>query len=537
MKGIFSCSGSLSSSKCQWGTRSASLLRLQLLLLLTSAIDVSAQNDSVKIDIRNLGADVNSPYAEYSPVISADGAIMLYTSRKPNNEKDIKKNKQSMEMIYMSTWNNSGSKWNASSPAPSPVNINGRNNVVLGLSNDGQRMMIYRDDDAGNGNIWETDLEGTVWSEPELLPAPINTEHHESSASLAPDGKTLYFVSNRPGGLGGRDIWISTKDANGVWSTPMNPGAAINTKEDEEGVFIHPDGVTLYFSSKGHKGSGGYDIYKSTRVNGMWATAENLGQPVNTAGDELFYQLTADGKKAYYASSGQPGSIGDKDIYEITYTPIEKKKDTGPKLTLLKGIVTDSLTHKPLAARIDIYDNTTNELITTVQSNSASGAYLVSLPAGRDYNITATAPGYLFHSDNFNIPDSANFQQVERNIELQKLEVGSSIVLNNIFFDYNKATLRSESYVELNNLLKLMQENPTLVIEISGHTDNRGTAEYNKKLSNDRAHAVVDYLISKGIPASRMTYAGYGFDKPIAPNDNEANMQLNRRVEFKIISK
>ncbi len=494
-----------------------------------------AQNDSVKIEIKNLGTDVNSPYAEYSPVISADGAIMLFTSRKPNNEKDIKKNKQSMEMIYVS--NAKGSAWNVPSPAPSPVNIPGRNNVVLGLSNDGQRMMIYRDDDAGNGNIWETDLEGMTWSEPVLLPSPINSTSHESSASLAPDGNTIYFVSDRPGGLGGRDIWICTKDASGNWGTPINPGSAINTKDNEEGVFIHPDGVTLYFSSQGHKGLGGYDVYKTTRVNGMWTTAENLNAPVNTPGDELFYQLTADGKKAYYSSSGQPGSVGEKDIYEITYTAIEKAKDKGPKLTLLKGIVMDSLTHKPLAARIDIYDNEKNELVTSLHSNSATGAYLVSLPAGKNYNITATAPGYLFHSDNFVVPDSSSYKEIHRDIELQKLEVGSSIVLNNIFFDYNKATLRSESYAELNNLLKLMEENPTLVIEISGHTDNRGTSEYNKKLSNDRAHAVVDYLISKGVAANRMTYAGYGFDKPVRPNTTEENMQMNRRVEFKIISK
>jgi len=496
-----------------------------------------AQNDSVKIDIRNLGSEVNSPYNEYSPVISADGAVMLFTSRKPNTEKDIKKNKQSMEMIYLSNLNTNTSKWSTPAPAPSPVNVSGRNNVVLGLSNDGQRMMIYRDDDAGNGNIWETRLEGMTWSEPVLLPAPINSEHHESSASLSPDGKTLYFVSNRPGGLGGRDIWISTMSNDGAWSVPVNPGAAVNTKDDEEGVFIHPDGTTLYFSSKGHKGFGGYDVYKTTRVNGMWTTAENLGQPVNTAGDELFYQQTADGHKAYYSSSAQPGNIGEKDIYEITYTRIEKEKDRGPKLTLLKGFITDSVTHKPVAARIDIYDNEKNELVTSVNSNSSTGAYLVSLPAGKNYNITVTAPGYLFHSDNVVVPDSASYQELRKDIELQKLEVGSSIVLNNIFFDYNKATLRPESYAELNNLLRLMQENPTLVIEISGHTDNRGTADHNKKLSNSRAHSVVDYLISKGIPASRMTYAGYGSEKPLAPNTTEENMQLNRRVEFKIISK
>lgn len=511
--------------------------RLFSAVALSIVVSCIAQNDSVKIDIKNFGSEVNSPYAEYSPVISADGSVMLFASRKPYTEKDIKKNKQSMEMIYMSNYNTADSKWNTPAAAPSPVNVSGRNNVVLGLSNDGQRMMLYRDDATGNGNIWETVLDGMTWSEPTLFPAPVNSPSHESSASLSPDGNTIYFVSDRAGGLGGRDIWISTKDAKGNWGQPVNPGAAVNTKEDEEGVFIHPDGVTLYFSSKGHKGLGGYDVYKTTRVNGMWTAAVNLGAPVNTGGDEIFYQLTADGRKAYYSSSGQPGCFGDKDIYEITYTPVEKAKERGPKLTLLKGIVTDSVTHKPLAARIDIYDNEKNELVTSVNSNSASGAYLVSLPSGKNYNITVTAPGYLFHSDNVVVPDSSSYKEVKKDIELQNLEVGSSIVLNNIFFDYNKATLRSESYAELNNLLKLMQENPTLVIEISGHTDSRGTAERNKTLSRDRAQAVVDYLISKGIPAARMTYAGYGSEKPIAPNTTEQNMQLNRRVEFKIISK
>jgi outer membrane protein OmpA-like peptidoglycan-associated protein len=507
------------------------------IILFVAVTNLFGQQDSVKISIYNLGNQVNSEFNEYSPVIAADGSLMLFASRKPFTEKEKKKNKQSMEMIYMSTYNSSTKSWREPAVAPAPINAPGRNNVVLGLSNDGQRMMIYRDDESGNGNIWESRLEGVTWSEPVALPEPVNSAYHESSASLAPDGKTLYFCSNRPGGLGGRDIWISTVNAEGKWSEPINAGPSINTAEDEEGVFMHPDGTTLYFSSKGRGGQGGYDVYQSHRVKGMWTAAENLGSIINTKGDDIFFQLRADGTKAYYSSSGHSSGKGEKDIYEVVFTPIEKKKETGPRLTLLKGILLDSASRKPIGGRIDIYDNEKNELITSVMANSATGNFLVSLPAGKNYNITATSAGYLFHSENFNIPDTARYQEVYKEIELQKLEVGSKIILNNIFFDYNKATLRPESYTELNNLLQLLRQNPSMTIEISGHTDNRGTAEYNKRLSEARAKAVVDYLIGQGISDTRLRYAGYGFEQPIAPNTTEANMQLNRRVEFKILSK
>lgn len=510
---------------------------LAAVFLLAAIFPVAGQEDSVNITIANLGDGINTPFEEYTPVIAADGSIMLFTSRRPFTEKEIKKGKESKEMIYLSRHSASG-KWETASALGTPVNVEGRHSSVLGLSNDGQRMLIYRDDASGNGNIWESHLEGVSWSQPELLPEPVNSPYHESTASYSPDGRTLYFVSDRPGGMGGRDIWISTRSADGKWSSPVNPGAAINTADDEEGVFIHPDGVTLYFSSKGRKGAGGYDVFKSERINGLWTTAVSLGSPINTAGDDLFFVITASGKKAYYSSNGISDTKGKRDLYEITFAPIDKKTaDRGPKLTLLKGLVLDSLTHQPVEAKISVYDNDKNELVAEVNSNSATGQYLVSLPSGKNYNITVSATGYLFRSENFNIPDTASYREVRKDFIMQKIEVGNTMVLKNIFFDYDKATLRPESYAELNNLVRLMKENPSLEIEISGHTDNRGSSEYNKKLSHDRARAVVDYLVSQGIEASRMQYAGYGFDRPIAPNTSEANMQLNRRVEFKVLKK
>lgn len=516
-------------------------MRLQLSLigfsLLAAFLPAAGQEDSVNVTITNLGTEINSAYDEYTPVIAADGSIMLFTSRRPFTEKEIKKGKESKEMIYLSRHSAAG-KWETASALGMPINVEGRHTSVLGLSNDGQRMLIYRDDENGNGNIWESHLAGETWSAPEQLPEPVNSPYHESTASYSPDGRTLYFVSDRPGGLGGRDIWISTRASDGTWSEPINPGAAINTPDDEEGVFIHPDGVTLYFSSKGRKGAGGYDVFKSERVSGMWTTAVNLGSPINTSGDDLFFVITASGKKAYYSCNAQADSKGKRDLYEITFTPVAKKiVDHGPKLTLLKGLVLDSLTHKPIEGKISVYDNDKNELVAEVNSNSASGQYLLSLPSGKNYNITVSANGYLFHSENFNIPDTASYREVQKDFIMQKIEVGNTMVLKNIFFDYNKATLRPESYAELNNLVHLMKENPTLEIEISGHTDNRGTSEYNKKLSNDRAKSVVDYLVSQGIPEARLKYAGYGFDKPIAPNTTEEGMQLNRRVEFKVLKK
>jgi outer membrane protein OmpA-like peptidoglycan-associated protein len=495
------------------------------------------KEDSIKIKIVNLGKMVNTPFLEAAPVISADGLMMLFTSHRPVTEKEIAKKRASMDNVYVTNYDIKKKVWTAAERLSETINSPGRNNSAIGLSNDGQRMLLYRDIEKGNGDIYESVLVGKEWGEPQKLPAPINTKDMETSASISPDGKTIYFVSNRKGGIGGRDIWYCTQQDDGTWGEAKNIGPVINTKEDEEGVYIHPDGKTLYFSSKGHNTLGGYDIFYSDFKNGEWSTPVNLGPKVNTPEDDVYFVLTADGKKGYYASD-RPGGQGDKDIYEINFSPnIRLKKDKGPKVTLLKGIVIDADSLFPVGAKIEITDNEKNKVISTLNSNSSSGKFLISLPSGKNYGIAVKSEGYLFYSDNLTIPDSAAFREIIKTVPLKKFRVGNKIVLNNVFYDFDKASLRSESISELERLVSLLNENPTMKIELGSHTDGKGADDYNQKLSQARAQSVVDFLSGKGINKDRLVAKGYGKSMPIATNDTEEGRQMNRRTEFKILSK
>jgi outer membrane protein OmpA-like peptidoglycan-associated protein len=460
---------------------------------------------------------------------------LIFTSRRPVTQKEKGKNKEAKENIYCATYSKSKKKWNNAIILGENVNDPKRFNSAIALSNDGQRMLLYRDDADGDGNIWESTLHGKVWSVPIKLLDPINSPYQETSASYSPDGKTIYFVSDRPGGFGGLDIWKSTQDGKGNWGPAENLGPTINTKYDEEGVFIHPDGKTLFFSSKGHNSTGGYDIFKSVYENDKWSEPQNLGSFINTPQDDVFFVLTADGKTGYY-SSVKKGGFGENDIYSITFIPSLLK--TGPSLTLLKGTITDEVTNKPLESIIIIKDIEKDEVITQINSNSETGKYLVSLPSNKNYSITVNSDDYLFQSVNVNIPPlSKGYQEIIKDIQLKKIEIGKKIVLNNIFYDFDKSILRPESISELDRMFLLMTQNPTLKIELSSHTDNVGSDGYNMTLSQARAQSVVDYLITKGINKDRLVAKGYGKTMPIATNDTEEGRQQNRRTEFKILSK
>lgn len=516
----------------------------------------------IRVFIDNVGPEVNTSFPEYGPIISADESVLMFTSRRTGTTgggMDEFLN-EPFEDIYVSFKKNG--KWTPAQNAGKPINTEGHD-ATMGLAPDGQKLLIYIDE-KGNGNIFECDLKGETWSKPERMNKNVNTDYHESSASLASDGKRMFFVSNRPDGMGDRDIYMSTLDEKGRWGKAVNLGPAINTKYGEEGVYIHPDGKTMYFSSQAHKTMGGYDIFKSVydETTKVWSTPENLGYPVNTPDDDVFFVVSASGKHGYYASISNNG-YGEKDIYMVTFLGPEKPmvmnnednllaSQTAPvketviapvmqikeaQLTILKGVITDAMTKKPLEATIELIDNTKNMVVATFTSNSSTGKYLVSLPAGRNYGIAVKKEGYLFHSENFDIPATAAFQEVTKDVELKNVAVGSKIILKNIFFDFDKATLRPESTNELERLTKLLQDVPTLKIEIGGHTDSKGADDYNKKLSDNRAKAVVTYLIGKGIAADRLTSVGYGEEQPIATNDNDEGRQMNRRTEFKILSK
>ena len=515
------------------------------------------QKHPVRVFVDNAGPEVNSAYADYGPVVAADEATMVFTSRRPNGP-DAPKDPDGdsyFEDIYQTAW--LGKSWRTAANLGAPVNTEGHD-ATVGLAPDGQRLLVYVDENGGD--LHESNLKGTTWAKPQRLGNRINSRYHESSAAYSPNGRFLYFVSDKPeGGRGGRDIYKIEMEGKGP---AENLGPVINTPYGEEGVFIMPDGQTMYFSSEGHNSMGGYDIFKSVYANGKWSEPENLGWPINTPDDDVFFVTSASGRHGYY-SSDRPGGQGGKDIYRVTFLGPEKPpllseesqllaSRLAPvaqillappvilataKVTILKGTVTDAATQQPLEASIDLIDNKLNEVIATFHSNATSGKYLVSLPSGTNYGIVVRQDGYLFHSENFDLPASATYAEVVKDIPLKKLEVGVIIVLNNIFFDTGKAILRPESTAELERLRKLLADQPSIRLEMAGHTDNVGKPAANRDLSQRRAQAVVTYLTQHAIGADRLAAAGYGDTRPVAPNATRAGRQLNRRTEFKVMGK
>lgn len=515
----------------------------------------SSINKQVRCFIDNIGSNVNTQYDEYNPVVTADGRMIYFTSRRAYKKAQYASDGNYYENIFFSK-QSGDDNW---VPAEMVEGINNMkdHDAVQGITVDGRKMLIYRAD--GNGDLFETTKKGAKWEKPKALKT-LNTDSHETSATYSYDGKTIYFCSDRPGGFGEHDVYRSVMDSKGKWGKPENLGSVVNTPYDEKSVFAHPDGKTLYFCSDGHAGYGGFDIFVTTYVNGAWTEPVNLGYPVNTSGDDAYFVITADKRTGYY-SSKQEGGQGGYDIYKIAFLGPEKefayrsendlidgvesfvdvdiKSEQIPleeaRLTLLRGVVIDADTKEPIAgAHIDLYDIVENLQLLSFESDE-EGRFLLSLPSGRNYGENINAPEYLFHSENFNIPDTATYQVIEQVIKLDKIAVGKSIVLNNIFFDFDKSTLKPESITELDKVHELMVANPEMKVEISGHTDNVGAAEYNKRLSMQRAQVVVNYLLKKGIKKNRMKAMGYGFDRPIDTNDTDEGRAHNRRTEFTII--
>jgi outer membrane protein OmpA-like peptidoglycan-associated protein len=488
----------------------------------------------VKMKVENLGKGVNSKYADYSPVLTADGKTMIFTSRRDGGaSNDTYDDGKYFEDIYITDYVNG--KWTEAKNIGAPINTEG-NDATVGITIDGQNILIYKDDN-GDGNIYSTHLNGDTWSEPEKLNANINSKYWEPSAFITADGNTMYFVSDRPGGYGGRDIYKSNLMDDGQWGKAINLGSNINTKYDEDGPFLHPDGITLFFSSTGHKTMGGFDIFYSTMSeNGDWQSPVNVGFPVNSPDDDVFYVVSPDKTKAYY-SSYKEGGVGEKDNYMITF--LDQKQ---APLTLLKGEVKDDAGKVPKNIVITVTDNETGNLVGVYRTNSKTGQYVMILTPGKNYNLVYEAEGFMFYSENRDIPKNTNYYEIYRPVLLPPIIVGSRVVLNNIFFDFDKATLRTTSNVELRNLVRFMNKYPGVSVEISGYTDSKGTEDYNMKLSQNRAQAVVTYLLGKGIATDRMTAKGYGENNPDASNqkadgsDDPAGRQLNRRVELKVTS-
>jgi outer membrane protein OmpA-like peptidoglycan-associated protein len=388
-----------------------------------------------------------------------------------------------------------------------------------------------RKDGLGRCDLYFSTREGENWSEPMNLGSPINTSFRETQPSLSADGRTLYFSSNRAGGRGQHDIWVSHLDMNNKWSQPVNLGDSINTGGIEMSPFIHPDGRTLYFSSDGLTGMGGYDIFMSRQDdNGNWSSPRNLGYPINTNRDEIGLIVNARGDKAYYSSDIdlQKG----KDIYVF-----DMPKSLRPEaVTYMKGKIFDALTVHPLKAQFELTDLNTGSVIHFSYSDSISGEFLVAIPTYHNYMLNVSRQGYLFFSENFAMNGSYDASEpFLKDIPLQPLQVGVSIILKNIFYETDSFALKKESVAELRKVVDFLQQNPNVRIEISGHTDNTGNPEYNQLLSENRARTIAEYLINAKIESERVRYQGYGMNMPVNENDSEVNRALNRRTELKII--
>lgn len=482
----------------------------------------------------NLGQAINSASSEYHPSMPADGSFMIFTVREKNESRSCRSPDGTFEDFYISFYENG--QWTDRKNLGSPVNSD-CNEGAANISPDGSRMFFAANNRLPNNesmDIYVTYRTGNKWDMPVNLGAPVNTSSFESQPSFASDGKTLYFVSNRPGGYGGNDIWISTLQENGSWSNPVNAGNTINSVGNEISPFIHPDGQTLYFASDGHEGMGGYDFFVSRKdpYTGEFSSPLNLGYPINTVGDERSLIISADGSTGYYASTRSEG-MGGYDLYQFTIYEAARPQS----VSYLKGKVIDKKTQAPLQALFELIDLETGQTVVSSVSDPVNGGFLVSLPPHRRYALNVSKEGYLFYSEAYNISKSDSLQPFTVDVPLQPIEVGGSVVLRNVYFDTDRFDLLADSKVELTKLVALLTANPGMKIEISGHTDNMGSKSHNQKLSENRAKAVYDYLITKNINANRMTYKGYGDSLPIADNATEEGRSLNRRTEFKVIAK
>lgn len=500
-----------------------------------------AMKTPVPFEPKSVGEGVNSsPYSEYLPSLTADGESMIFT-RLVGRQEDFFVSKK-IDSI-----------WQTATPV---AELNTENNEgAQTISPDGKMLLFAakdRPDGFGSFDIYFSKNQNGQWTAPKGFPA-INTEAWESQPSISADGRTIYFASTRAGGLGGIDIWF-VRFENGRWSAAQNLGAPVNTRWDDQTPFIHPDGTTLYFTSEGHAGVGGKDLFLSRLDSaGKWGIPQNLGYPINTKGHEGTITVSLDGKTAYYGR----GDNQEKK-YDIYSFALHEKARPQP-VTYVRATVSDAATKTPLSnARLEFVDLQTQKTV-NLSLTDETGRFLVCLPFGKNYALNVSRKGYVFQSENFNLMASASFEKpYSLEFFLHKIEPekaadtvhrtpsgGASgakpkieeqtIVLKNVFFETGKADLKKESLVELNKLLLLLKENPRMRIEIRGHTDNVGADTDNQNLSERRAKAVRDYLATQGIATERLGFKGLGETQPLESNDTEGGRAANRRTEFVIL--
>jgi len=514
-------------------------------------------HDTLRIGISNIGATINSSSDDYSELISADGTTLYFASRRelPGSNSTYN-DKKFDENIFISQKVNGA--WLLAATAGKNL-MSKYCEAPLYLNSTNDSLYIYAGYE-NNGDIKVSVLKKNEWKTPAKLPFGISSNGSETSFTFSPSGNEIYYVTDKgKDNIGGKDINFITKINGNKWSKPQNLGPVINSPYDEESVRFSITGDTLWFSSKGHNSIGGFDIFYSVKNQlGDWDSVKNCGYPINTSWDEIFYNPSPEEDSAFYFVSNRSGGFGGLDIYQGLILPYEPEpveviavlshdtiilKDTvipaivpEPSRDLfLAGNVNDSETGDPVMAKIDVIDLMTNLVVVTTASSDVDGSYRVRLPEKKSYIIDMRATGFLSDMNQISIPDDYKEEIFNLDVDLIKVRIGKKVVLNNILFATGKSTLTPGSYAELDRLLTILQDNTLMKIEISGHTDNTGSEAVNYRLSGERANAVVEYLMNKGIDRSRMEFRGYGPSQPITDNATVEGRAKNRRVEFKIL--
>lgn len=518
-------------------------------LILNCEFAINAMKNPVPFNPVNVGAGVNTGDSEYFPTLTVDQQQLLFTRRVTDSRG------YQQEDFFVSP--NENGYWGTG--VPMPKNINTPNNEgAPTFAPDGRTLIFvgcidqrgsYGEGRRGYGScdLFITQKSGNTWYDPINLPGGVNTQHWETQPSLSADGKTLYFIRGPIRGTGqmnkrNGDIYVAYMNEDGSWSEAKKLPDNINTPYSEQSCFIHPDGRTLYFSSDGHIGMGGYDLYMTQlQPDGSWSDPVNLGYPINTHMNENSLVVYANGDLAVFGSDRE-GGLGELDLYEF-----EMPQSVRPTRTIyMTGTVFDAKTNAKLGAQFRLIDLQTGKEMVYSYSDSKTGSFLVTLPINKDYALFVDKEGYLPYSVNFtlSVPENSN-EPYHRDVPMiAKNEVGGEVTLENVFFDLDSYNLRSESYIELDKLVQYLKDNPSLKIELQGHTDTQGDDKHNLELSHNRAKAVYDYLISKGISKDRLTYKGYGETKPVVTDEEIAAMktdkekkeahQKNRRTVYKI---
>jgi OmpA-OmpF porin, OOP family len=509
-------------------TKSERLVNYALKQLKTIEFALKAKENPVNFDPQLLPPSLNKFALQYFPATTADRTKFIYTARAgitPSHD----------ENIFISELKNGN--WQPPVSISNIINTTSNEGAAT-ISGDGKTLVFAacnRPGGIGDCDLYISSKTGKEWSKAENMGKVVNSSAWDSQPTLSADGRTLYFTSNRGGGIGKEDIWVTYLQEDESWKAPQNLGPGINTPSRDMAPYIHGSGTTLYFVSDGHLGMGGLDVFLSNLDGTRWSEPRNLGYPLNTQADEGSLFITPDNQKGYYSRQGLTNPADSRSVtiqlYEFSVPESWKSKVAS---TYAQGRVFNADTKKPIGAKVQVYDVSTDSLVQQVSADKITGDYTVVLTEGKEYALYVNAPNYLLNSFSFDYSKPSELSPVALDVYLKPIKAGAAIVLNNLFFDSGAYKLQEKSKTELNRLIHFMRLNNDLKIEIAGHTDNVGTVKDNQLLSERRAKAVVDYLSLNGIPKNRLSFKGLGESEPVEANSSEANRQLNRRIELRV---